>query len=246
MDFPSPAPTPATNDSAPSSTPSTPEPLLDDDNDFFLVQRNESQSSFGPPSSDEGSLQPPARERPKAPIESLPSELLISILARVGSPPDLFNCLMVSRGWSRCCVDLLWHRPLFTTWDKLRIVAESIGKPDPYWPYADLVRRLNLSNLSAEINDGTLQPFRDCKRVERLTLTGCKNLTDQAIITLVEGNRYLLAVDLTSIESITDSAVQALSRNCPRLQGLNTTGCKNLTDDSLVSLAASCKYLKRV
>ena len=191
-------------------------------------------------------MQPPVRERPKVPIESLPSELLISILTKVSSPPDLYNCLRVSRAWARCCVELLWHRPLFTSWDKLKVVAESIGKTDPYWPYADLVRRLNLSNLSQEINDGTLEPFRDCKRIERLTLTGCQNLTDQGIITLVEGNRCLLALDVTGISSLTDITVHTLARNCPRLQGLNITGCRNLTDNSLVPLAENCRYLKRV
>ena len=231
-----------------SSTPSTPEPVLDDDGDFFLVQKNESQSSFGPPSSRETSVAPSSRtpRRKKYPVEALPAELLISIFTKLSSPQDLYNCLRVSKTWSRCCIDLLWHRPLFTSWEKLETVARSIRDDHSYWHYADLIRRLNLSNLSTDINDGTLQPFVNCKRIERLTLTGCSNLTDRGIMALVEGNRNLLALDITSIHHITDNTIRTLSQNCPRLQGLNITGCKNATDDSLVPLAESCKYLKRV
>ena len=246
MDTPSNAPTPATNESSPSSAPTSPGNVLDDDGDFFLVQKNESESSFGILNSRDSSAPPRLREREKYPIDWLPSELLISIFSKLSSPQDLYNCLRVSKTWSRCCIDLLWHRPLFTSWERLSNVAESLQKEDAYWPYADLIKRLNLSNLSQDINDGTLQPFTGCKRIERLTLTGCHNLTDRGIIALVEGSRTLLALDVTGISSITDVTIQALSRNCPRLQGLNITHCKNVTDESLVPLAASCKYLKRV
>lgn len=246
MDTPSNAPTPATNESSPSSGPSSPGIILDDDGDFFLVQKNESQSSFGISTSRDSSTPPQQREREKYPIDWLPSELLISIFSKLSSPQDLYNCLRVSKTWSRCCIDLLWHRPLFTSWERLQNVADSLQKDDAYWPYADLIKRLNLSNLNQDINDGTLQPFTGCKRIERLTLTGCHNLTDRGIIALVEGNRTLLALDVTMISSITDVTIQALARNCPRLQGLNITGCRNVTDESLVPLAENCKYLKRV
>ena len=225
-----------------SSAPSTPGPLNEDEGDFFVVQKNES-----PLSSREGSQQPMSpSDRPKYPIDTIPSEVLILILSKLSSPQDLLNSLLVSRGWARCCVDLLWHRPLFTDWKKLSIIAESIQKEDPYWPYQDLIRRLNLSNLSQEISDGTLQPFIGCKRVERLTLTGCEKLTDHGVTSLIEGNKSLLALDVTGVSALTDVSIDALSKSSTRLQGLNITGCRNITDDSLVPLAESCKYLKRV
>ena len=225
-----------------SSAPSTPGPLNEDEGDFFLVQKNES-----PLSSREGSQQPIfSRDLPKYPIDTIPSEILILILSKLSSPQDLLNSLLVSRGWARCCVDLLWHRPLFTSWGKLTVIAESIQKEDPYWPYQDLIRRLNLSNLSQDINDGTLQPFIGCKRVERLTLTGCEKLTDHGVTSLIQGNKSLLALDVTGVSALTDVSIDALSKNSTRLQGLNITGCRSITDDSLVPLAEGCKYLKRV
>ena len=250
MDSVSAAPTPATYDSVPSSTSNSPEPNLDDDYRDPLIPDPEdvsSQSSYSGSTSHATSRNPsPQRERDKPPIEWLPNELLICIFSKLAAPDDLYKCVRVNRLWARCCVDLLWHRPLFTSWERLMQVAAALQSPRPYWHYADLIRRLNLSNLTTEISDGTLQPFAACKRIERLTLTGCSNLSDSGITALVDGNRSLLALDITGIGSITDMTVQTLARSCPRLQGLNVTMCQNITDESLVPLARSCKYLKRV
>ena len=235
------------DESAASSAPSSPEPPLDDDGDFFPFQSNESQSSFGAASSRSSSMGPHSRQQiPKAPIEQLPAELMIAIFQKLSSTTDLYNCLRVSKNWASCCVDLLWHRPLFTSWERLTTVAQAIQNPRPYWIYHNLIKRLNLSTLNTEVNDGTMQPFNICKRIERLTLTSCERLTDQGIIQLVQDSQHLLALDITGIVSITDASIKALAEHCPRLQGLNITGCVNVTDHSLVPLAKTCKYLKRV
>ena len=237
---------PHLDESAASSSPSSPGPLLDDDNDFF-DQRNESQSSFGAASSEgSSSIHLPIRVRPKKPIESIPPEILMSILSKLSSPQDLHNCLLVSKAWGICCVDLLWHRPLLTTWSRLLNIVESIQDENAYYKYKDLIKRLNLSTLSEQINDGTLGPFTGCKRIERLTLTNCSGISDRGIMTLVEGNCNLLALDITGINSITDMTIKMLAQNSRRLQGLNITSCVKVTDESLISLAKSCKYLKRV
>lgn len=236
------APLPSIEGSEVSSSPSTPGPLNEDEGDFFLVQHNES-----PLSSREGSQQPIViRTRPKYPIDFLPSELLIAILGKLSSPQDILRCMLVSRGWAICAVDLLWHRPLFTNQERLQNIAQSINKRDAYWNYSDMIRRLNLSNLTDKVSDGTLQSFAPCRRIERLTLTGCKELTDQGVKMLVEANRNLLALDVTGLAALTDVTIDALAQNCHRIQGLNVTGCLMISDDSLVLLADNCKYLKRV
>ena len=250
MDTTSAAPTPATYDSVPSSTSNSPEPILYDDDGDFPIQQNEtqsSQSSYSGSTSRATSRNPsPHREPEKNPIEWLPNELLICIFSKLASASDLYACLRVCKLWSRCCIDLLWHRPLFTNWTRLESVASALQARRPAWPYSELIRRLNLSNLSQQISDGTLQSFVHCKRIERLTLTGCQNLSDSGIKGLVEGSRSLLALDVTGIANITDVTVKALAKHCPRLQGLNITCCRQISDESLVPLAKSCKYLKRV
>ena len=239
---------PRINESTPtSSSSSSPEPPIDDETDFFTSQKNDSQSSIGVPSIRDRSSSPVSGwARPRNPIDRLPAELLISVLTKLSSPGDILNCMLVSKTWSRNCVDLLWHRPLCNTWNSLVSVVNTLSKEDSYYPYSDLVKRLNLSNLNEQLSDGSLQPFINCKRIERLTLTGCKKLTDHGIIAVVTGNRSLLALDITGLDSITDLALLTVAEYCTRLQGLNITECSKITDESLVQVARNCKYLKRV
>lgn len=230
-----------------SSSSSSPERAVYDDTDFFTVSRNDSQSSIGAPSIRDLTMSPSLeREHRLSPISRLPPELLICIFGKLSSSVDLRSCVLVSKRWSRNCVDLLWHRPLCNTWKNLINVVASVRNPMSYFPYNNLVRRLNLSNLSDQISDGTVMPFVHCKRIERLTLTGCKKLSDQGVISLVEGSRSLLALDITGLDSVTDRSLLAVSENCPRLQGLNITDCVKVTDESLIAVANACRFLKRV
>ena len=239
-------PTPLDETTSLSSNPSSPEPPIDDDTAFY-AQNNDSQSSIEQPTCADRNMSPSlSAEEQKISINRLPPELLILIFARLGSPQDLFNCMLVSKAWSRNCVDLLWHRPLCNSWENLLKVVHSVRKPNSYYPYFDIVKRLNLSNLSNQISDGTVQPFVYCKRIERLTLTGCVRLTDHGVITLVKGNESLLALDITGLDSVTDHTLHTVADNCVRLQGLNISDCSKVTDESLSHVARTCKYLKRV
>ena len=230
-----------------SSASSSPERAVYDDTDFFTAQRNDSQSSIGVASFRDMTMSPALeREHRISPISRLPPELLITVFTKLSSTLDLKNCMLVSKTWSRNSVDLLWHRPLCNTWKNLLNVVASVRKPDGYFPYFDLVKRLNLSNLSDQISDGTVQPFVQCKRIERLTLTGCVKLTDHGVMALVMGNICLLALDITGLDSITDHTLFTVAANCIRLQGLNITDCSKVTDESLVAVAENCRYIKRV
>ena len=237
----------ATSTSASSSSSSPERAAYEDDTDFFTSQRNDSQSSIGVSSLREVVLSPDQeREHRISPISRLPPEILISIFTKLSSSMDLRTCMLVSKAWSRNSVDLLWHRPLCNTWENLQSVTKSIQKPDGYYSYNTLVKRLNLSNLNEQINDGSVYPFIMCKRIERLTLTGCVKLTDGGVSSLIHGSKSLLALDITGLDSITDHTLRAVSENCGRLQGLNITDCSKVTDESLVAVAERCHYLKRV
>lgn len=230
-----------------SSSASSPERAVYEDTDFFTASRNDSQSSIGVSSLRDMNVSPSIqREHRLSPISRLPPELLISVFVRLTSCSDLRSCVLVSKTWSRNSVDLLWHRPLCNTWTNLLNVVSSVRNPLSYFPYNDLVKRLNLSNLNDQVSDGTVQPFIHCKRIERLTLTGCKKLTDHGVISLVERSRCLLALDISGLVSVTDHTLRAVAENCPRLQGLNVTDCSKITDESLVAIAQACRYLKRV
>lgn len=237
----------SSNSNSESSSSSSPERADYDDTDFFTAQPNDSQSSIGVTTFREMTMTP-SREREHiiSPISRLPAELLIGVFTKLSIPSDLRNCMLVSRTWAKYSVDLLWHRPLCSTWENLRGVIHSVRKPHPCFPYYDLVKRLNLSGLAKEVSDGTIVPLSDCKRVERLTLTNCTKLTDSGVMQLLSGNHSLLALDISGLDSISDHTLSTVAEYCNRLQGLNITGCKQVTDHSLIEVARGCRSLKRV
>ncbi|KAK4910512.1 SCF ubiquitin ligase complex subunit, partial [Elasticomyces elasticus] len=186
------------------------------------------------------------RSVPLPPIGRLPPEILISIFSKLASPVDMRNSMLVCRGWASNAVGILWHRPSCNTWTNLGRVTASLGEPNSLFNYADLIKRLNLSALSHQVNDGTVVPFNQCKRIERLTLTGCKQLTDKGVSDLVEGNRHLQALDCSDIKNLTDRTIYLIAKDCPRLQGLNVTNCTALTDDALFEVSKNCRQIKRL
>ncbi|KAF2264874.1 ubiquitin ligase complex F-box protein GRR1 [Lojkania enalia] len=234
-----------------TSASTSPERCPDDDNDSFMLQPNDSQSSLAPsvlPEEDnDDALRRALEERCRvSPISRLPAELMISIFAKLSSPNDLKNCMLVSTEWSRNAVGLLWHRPQTNKFSSVKNVIMTVRRTNSFFDYASLIKRLNLSALGTDASDGTLQPLSDCKRVERLTLTNCTKLTDLSLTAMLKDNRSLLALDVTGLESITDKTMLVLADNAVRLQGLNITNCKKITDDSLEAVARSCKHLKRL
>ncbi|KKK19816.1 hypothetical protein P175DRAFT_0561118 [Aspergillus ochraceoroseus IBT 24754] len=226
-----------------SSSSSSPDRAADDDTDFF-TQVNDSQSSVGIGNSRDS--QPHSEQVVLPPIAHLPPEILISIFAKLNSPSDLLNCLLVCRGWAANSVGILWHRPSCNNWGNLGKITAAVGKVDGFFAYSGLIKRLNLSALTEDVSDGTVVPFSQCKRIERLTLTNCSKLTDNGVSDLVDGSRHLQALDVSELRYLTDHTLFKVAANCPRLQGLNITGCTKVTDDSLVVVSQKCRQLKRL
>ncbi|KAL4811472.1 hypothetical protein BDV18DRAFT_150241 [Aspergillus unguis] len=202
-----------------SSSSTSPERAADDDTDFFTLQANDSQSSIGAGNPRDSHIQADP-ETPLPPIAYLPPEILIAIFSKLSSPKDLLSCL-------------------------LKITA-SVGDEDSFFLYSGLIKRLNLSALTEEVSDGTVVPFSQCNRIERLTLTNCRKLTDNGVSDLINGSRHLQALDVSDLRSLTDHTLFKVAENCNRLQGLNITGCTKVTDESLIVVSQKCRLLKRL
>ena len=214
-----------------------------------MLHDNDSQSSLALsiPEEISDSLAQEIAERCRvSPISRLPAELMINIFQKLGSTADLKNCMLVSKEWARNSVGLLWHRPQTSNWASLHCVVQSLRSAHAAFDYPHLVKRLNLSTMNVQVSDGTLQPFQNCKRIERLTLTGCQKLSDLSVAKMVDANRSLLALDVTALEGVTDVTMNAVASNCFRLQGLNITNCRKIGDESLINVARNCRHLKRL
>lgn len=228
-------------DSRSTSSASSPLPAEYEESDFY-INGNDSESSLGVPALQDMQVEYECLP----PVQRLPNEILICIFAKLSASNDLLSVMLTCKRWSRNAVDLLWHRPACTTWAKYEMVCHTLGLQQPYYAYAEFVKRLNLAQLSDQVNDGSVQALAVCNRVERLTLTGCKGLADTGLIALTSNSSHLMALDISGDNQITEESVKVIAEHCRRLQGLNISNCVKIASESLVILAENCRYLKRV
>ncbi|TVY90559.1 SCF E3 ubiquitin ligase complex F-box protein, partial [Lachnellula willkommii] len=209
----------------------------------FYTGNNDSQSSIGVPTFQDMAV---SRDVCEPPANRLPPEVLISILSKLSTPLDLLNCMSVSKTWARNSVDLLWHRPACTNWNRHGFICRTLSSPNPYFAYREFIKRLNLATLADTVNDGSILPLSVCTRVERLTLTNCKGITDNGLIGLLTDSSHLLALDISGDNQITAASMLVLADNCPRLQGLNISSCAKISSESMIAVAENCRYIKRL
>lgn len=229
------------DDSRTSSSTASPVPADNEESDFFLGA-NDSESSLGVPNIQDMQVE----DSCWPPVSRLPNEILIAVFAKLGATEDLYHCMLVSKRWARNAVDLLWHRPACTNWRNHSNICQTLGCEQPFFNYRDFVKRLNLASLADKVSDGSVLPLAACTRVERLTLTNCRNLTDSGLTALVHGSPSLLALDISNDKNITETSINAIAEHCKRLQGLNISGCDSISGESMINLAQNCRYIKRV
>ncbi|KAL2754179.1 hypothetical protein ACRALDRAFT_1063101 [Sodiomyces alcalophilus JCM 7366] len=236
-------------DSRSSSSTNSPIPADNEESDFFHGG-NDSQSSVGIPNTEDMQVSDVTDDSEDylPGVAKLPNEILISIFARLNSTSDLFRCMLVSKRWAKNAVDLLWHRPACNNWQNYSSVCRTLQLETPFFAYRGFIKRLNLaaSGLADKISDGSVIPLAVCTRVERLTLTNCRQLTDQGLVPLVTDSSFLLALDVSGNEHITDASIRAVAKYCKKLQGLNISGCRQVTNEGMILLAQNCRYLKRL
>ncbi|KAI7859916.1 hypothetical protein BDC45DRAFT_495296 [Circinella umbellata] len=188
----------------------------------------------------------------------IPSELIVHILKYLSHPSDLSSCALTCKSWSLHAVELLWYKPNFvrsTAWVSFCMVLQT---QKTLFPYTSFIRRINLSLLSTHVQDAHLTSLNDCERLERVTLTGCSNLTDNGIIGFLGTNtnkirKCLVSMDLGDVTNVTDISIKRIAEICPNLQGLNLSMCKEgpgrfegITDEGIVMLSESCTGLRRI
>ncbi|CAJ0894855.1 13817_t:CDS:2, partial [Entrophospora sp. SA101] len=95
------------------------------------------------------------------------------------------------------------------------------------------------------LSDQILIRLSSCERLERLTLGGCRKLTDEGLLKLLDKSEGLIALDVSDIENLTDVVIELVGERCRRLQGLNVSMCKKITDKGITAIASKCKGLRR-
>ncbi|KAK8035996.1 hypothetical protein PG991_002069 [Apiospora marii] len=98
----------------------------------------------------------------------------------------------------------------------------------------------------------------ETNNLERLVLSGCTELNDEALRTMLHGirpsvdiltdrpivpARKLRHLDLSRCKSLTNHGVEALAHLLPELEGLRLSGCSAITDSALEPIVASTPHL---
>jgi F-box and leucine-rich repeat protein GRR1 len=182
-----------------------------------------------------------------SPASNLPPNILMLIFQHLSSPRDIIHgTLLVSRSWCERSVELLWYRPTvpdFITLIKMMLI---LSREEPTFNYAQFIRRLNFISVAPEMTDKTFGRLAPCTHLERLTLVGCFNLSDDVIARTVPSFPYLIAIDLSGVVNVTDRTVSAIAENCPNLQGINLLDCRRVSSAGIATLADKCRLLRRV
>ena len=86
--------------------------------------------------------------------------------------------------------------------------------------------------------------LREKKKLEMaISLRGCENITDIAVIAIAENFPGLTTIDLSHCVNITDTAVIAIAENCAGLTRIYLGRCFNITDAAVIALAERCAGL---
>lgn len=183
-----------------------------------------------------------------SPIQKLPAELIAYLFTFLNDKENQYTTLLVCKSWFSATVDTLWFRPNITNQRTLDYLLRTIQTPldELTVNYPSLIKRINLTSILSYITDDMLLQLLPCRNLERLTLTGCSQLTDRSLVPLLKNNNSILSVDMTNLDLVTSATLTELAYNCPKLQGLYASGCKNLTDEAVNILAEFCPSLKRV
>lgn len=108
---------------------------------------------------------------------------------------------------------------------------------------------LDLSILSEISNEMAASIAKYGKKLKKLNLDGCDDLTDRNIITIskqcVKLQCLILRADYSQM-SITNEGIISISEHCSELKELTLENCCEITDVSIISLSQHCIGLQSI
>jgi F-box/leucine-rich repeat protein 2/20 len=120
------------------------------------------------------------------------------------------------------------------------------------------LRDVRAGEIKGFDNIEVAQAIFETNNLERLVLSGCVELNDEALKTMVHGTnpeidilterpivppRKLRHLNLSRCRHLTNDGVEALGHLVPELEGLQLSGCTALTDSSLAPILANTPRL---
>lgn len=86
-----------------------------------------------------------------------------------------------------------------------------------------------------------------CARLERLDLSRCTKMTDEAMLSLSIGcRRRLRFLSISGDKKVTDIGIVAIAKNCRQLEAIDLSDCSVVGDRTLRALGKCCHQLRSI
>lgn len=82
-----------------------------------------------------------------------------------------------------------------------------------------------------------------CPNLTNLNFYRCKQLSDEALITVAKHCPHLTELDLSGYSKLTNRAIIAIAKHCPNLSRLVLAGCRQLSGEALIAVGEHCTNL---
>lgn len=192
---------------------------------------------------------PPTTSSPECPFDAppdrdlinimLPKELILKIFSFLDIV-SLCRCAQVSKAWNKLALDGgNWQSvSLFD----FRGAVQGQVVENLSARCGDYLKRLTLRGCRS-VSDASMQIFsRNCRNLEEINLDDCKQLTDETCKSLAENCHRLAHLNIASCD-VTDLSLEHIGEGCKNLKHINISNCNKIRPPGIESLAKNCTNL---
>lgn len=109
-----------------------------------------------------------------------------------------------------------------------------------YLQYLDLSRCVNLQDEDLRII------VRSCPDLKKLSIAGCKKITDAGIVDLFQWEETLNHLDLSDCENLTDQSLVEIAYKASQLIELHLSGCLNIGEKGIREILQRRKGVEKI
>lgn len=169
----------------------------------------------------------------------LPKELILRIFSFLDIV-SLCRCAQVSKYWNTLALDGdNWQ--CVNLFD-FRVAVQGRVVENLSARCGDFLKRLTLRGCRS-VSDTSMQTFsKNCRNLEEINLDDCKQLTDETCISLAKHCHKLGHLNIASC-NVTDQSLEAIAEGCKQLRHINISNCNKIRPAGIETLARNCTNL---